>query len=1099
MTLAALEKAPREELIDAVLNVFDLKKAFNSTKRSTVVREAQKIAGAGRLMMTRWMGRTYTFEGKERGLEYNKGTDAGAVLAVWGFDRWINTDTSCQLSAGKDSQNRPIICQPCNFSDDRSTNTRGSNVESGIYQSYVLDPMERWAIREDAKFHIEGPKAPGTLIFSQVIKGVKTKRPDGVDELALCGKPISITHKQKILGVVVCTRPYLYSEGNGKSIFKDKVVEISFAKQAAKIINKHGYFLQPDLSYLINSAYRFHQLRDELTPHRMWLIVNSYFLGKLRFAISFHYLRCTAKQIDAMRFYYGMSMAAILNISTYEALGAACCHNRSVKKGNAAFERLCVCLKMPTIEQLACADARMCLDQMAGAKTDWFTPENSRAKSKILQNINKCRSEGKKYFPDFIAPEIRGTLIDELSSLVKNGPGYEGTKRDIDDHDVISFRQNWEMAVEAAEEYAKLPDVPKMNVCRSARKIFRTKSLLDIGALELNDRRVKRRTPSKPLIPSRICKVYPPDVDGKEFIYIEDQLEYEFSCDKVAPSLWLKKDLEKDHVLCVACGDLVKESELNKSSCQCISCGRSIHKHCLRKLKLSKETFVCSNIKKRIVPVKIGSTKMRDFEGIKPRVAAGRMRCLICGELNNDSNIPKRRCSKQGCSFSCHSECLKSHIILTKKLSGDFLDYENWSCDDVKYWIDRATVERISQDTSVELIRTFMDCYNIEAVSLHANPKKRRYENEESDQLCSYCGNNVPLEQDDHLWSYCEAFTGSPTSKDPMECRSRIKRRCHEIVHFKTITHKETAPDIMLSTDRENDGHLSPPHSPQENDSHACNFDRSEQSEVGTGVVGRSFCEVVKTGYATVRQHSTSSKHRRICGSPNQSLLNQSTISPSKKSPNKRKTRQNGNIIIRTTTNRTVTTAIELSNRFGVLAPDEIPENMNSLENSNTDSVASRTRSSHSRTSRNKINLSRDSEINKRGSILENISTLARIESENNERNSLTGLAENRPALRGSRPKVVKSRTSKINKVALPVRRSERLKRKVDRDALQSLTNQHQESSSQSNNVETLQRSRNKNFRLQVPSSESPRHSEESDRGAPGRAATSNLTSASGY
>ena len=179
--------------------------------------------------------------------------------------------------------------------------------------------------------------------------------------------------------------------------------------------------------------------------------------------------------------------------------------------------------------------------------------------------------------------------------------------------------------------------------------------------------------------------------------------------------------------------------------------------------------------------------------------------------------------------------------------------------------------------------------------------------------------------------------------------------------------------------------------------------------------------------------------------------------------------------------------------------PDEIPENMNSLENSNTDSVASRTRSSHSRTSGNKINWSRYSEINKRRSILENTSTLTRIESENNELNSLTGLAENRPALRGSRPRVVKSRTSKINKVALPVRRSERLKRKVDRDALQSLTNQHQESSSQSNNVETLQRSRNKNFRLQVPSSESPRHSEESDRGAPGRAATSNLTSASGY
>jgi len=42
LTLAALEKAPREELIDAIMNVVDLKKAFNTTKRSTVVEQAQK-------------------------------------------------------------------------------------------------------------------------------------------------------------------------------------------------------------------------------------------------------------------------------------------------------------------------------------------------------------------------------------------------------------------------------------------------------------------------------------------------------------------------------------------------------------------------------------------------------------------------------------------------------------------------------------------------------------------------------------------------------------------------------------------------------------------------------------------------------------------------------------------------------------------------------------------------------------------------------------------------------------------------------------------------------------------------------------------------
>ena len=86
MTLTEIEIAPRDDGMDCVLATADLKKAFNTAKRSTVVREAQRIAGAGRIMMTRWQDRTYTFEGEVRGKGYNRGTDAGAMLSVWGFD-----------------------------------------------------------------------------------------------------------------------------------------------------------------------------------------------------------------------------------------------------------------------------------------------------------------------------------------------------------------------------------------------------------------------------------------------------------------------------------------------------------------------------------------------------------------------------------------------------------------------------------------------------------------------------------------------------------------------------------------------------------------------------------------------------------------------------------------------------------------------------------------------------------------------------------------------------------------------------------------------------------------------------------------------------
>ncbi len=206
--------------------------------------------------------------------------------------------------------------------------------------------MEKWAIGEEAEFHTEGKKAPGTLLFSQVINGIQTKKPGGVEDLSLCGRKIDITNKQRILGVTIATRVQLYSEGSKSSVFRDPSSQNTLRRQAQKLIDNHGFYLDPSLSYLVNSAYRFHQLKDELSPLRMWTIVNSYFLGKLRFAISFHYLRCTQKQLDFMRFHYGMSMAAILNVSAYEALGAACCQHRAIR--GEAFSALTPSLLLPT-------------------------------------------------------------------------------------------------------------------------------------------------------------------------------------------------------------------------------------------------------------------------------------------------------------------------------------------------------------------------------------------------------------------------------------------------------------------------------------------------------------------------------------------------------------------------------------------------------------------------------------------------------------------------------------------------------------------------------------------------------------------------------
>ena len=86
-------------------------------------------------------------------------------------------------------------------------------------------------------------------------------------------------------------------------------------------------------------------------------LVMGYFVGKLRFCAAFYFLRATRKQIDTMRFYYGMSLAAILGLNAYEALGGSCCRNVAVAAKNETMGKLRELTGMPSLEEVAAQDA----------------------------------------------------------------------------------------------------------------------------------------------------------------------------------------------------------------------------------------------------------------------------------------------------------------------------------------------------------------------------------------------------------------------------------------------------------------------------------------------------------------------------------------------------------------------------------------------------------------------------------------------------------------------------------------------------------------------------------------------------------------------
>jgi len=272
-----------------------------------------------------------------------------------------------------------------------------------------------WAKKEGASFHLSGKKAPGLLLFKQKIGSEYTKTPENVDQLKLCDTVIELTKRQKILGMVISTCPKI----DKKSFYKSELKQKAFAKQSESIIDKFGYFAEPDLNYLVHSGYRFQQLRGEIDPKRLWKAIMSYFVGKLRFAVAFHWLRCTKTQLNTMRFYYCMALSALVDKNAYETMGAASCASLSVSEENKSYLRLCTICKMPTLQQLAVMNAKSVTKQIYLIDQEWFSCPNGRAWVKEKLRISDLCKQDKDFYPSFVRENLRGTIIEDYWKLGK--------------------------------------------------------------------------------------------------------------------------------------------------------------------------------------------------------------------------------------------------------------------------------------------------------------------------------------------------------------------------------------------------------------------------------------------------------------------------------------------------------------------------------------------------------------------------------------------------------------------------------------------------------------------------------------------------------
>jgi hypothetical protein len=102
-------------------------------------------------------------------------------------------------------------------------------------------------------------------------------------------------------------------------------------------------------------------------------------------------------------------------------------------------------------------------------------------------------------------------------------------------------------------------------------------------------------------------------------------------------------------------------------------------------------------------------------------------------------------------------------------------------------------------------VKYMIDCGDVIRVRRQIDKRKIRYDNPISEYICEICRLEVPIEQEDHLWSHCRGILGSPPSKDPMEDVYRVKRRCLELSKIGRITKQSTKAIQRSATDDDKD------------------------------------------------------------------------------------------------------------------------------------------------------------------------------------------------------------------------------------------------------------------------------------------------------
>jgi hypothetical protein len=769
----------------------DLVKAFNMANRSVMLQQIQRIAGAGDICRSRFDGRVYMYEGEERGQLYNRGVDPGAPISVLLFKTFMNTDLD--LTALNVN-----ILWAAGYSDDRAAIASADQVVGGHFQDAHSSSFE-WATKHGCEYHLEIDSNTGKL---------DKKRP-----MVLEYKMKNMSHVEQLDSLTLGNTRFEHVP-NMRELGLNVSTELK-SREAKLVVQRRGYYFEPELSRLPGIAYRFQAIKNDYPPNFLRQMVMCWFNGVVRYGSCLYWCRALPSELDKLRFYYVMAAASILKLNAIDVVRGACCKSTAVGEDNTHYLRLLQLAGLPTLREMAMRDAVATTKQVAlickvnPNMPAFFVDQSSvrtvRSRARVdklgvVSRIGKSRNLSK--------PVIEAGLPVELARIVVQSDALIGQVCRLAWECVESKK---ECVVSELREFEKWFSLTRKLSCngdkvidyRNATTCFKAISRSEFGALEAQERRINFMTPSNKLQPNKDCLVAPPmfslDLEVADLIRGKKRKRSQFfSCMRPPPVVtqnlpdlfcnWANKK-------CCICGYFVI-CEGKMSSVNCQACGRICHFSCVQGLHIIPNRFKCGYITRHL-----GREAVELYETEKVVAGPPLLRyqmCLVCGsDLRADARLIS--CHNE-CKFGVHWECFSVYnafvgvVNETRAFSDVELDPDLFICNDVRYQFRPPELEKCILREHVFCARPRPGVGDLkfdrgELLALKGRKASRlvkvkdyragmrRYTNE--DHFCEECGRWVSLYEHDHYLSYCTGLGGTPVRRKSVYIASKCKRFRH--------------------------------------------------------------------------------------------------------------------------------------------------------------------------------------------------------------------------------------------------------------------------------------------------------------------------------